>query len=403
MSALNSGTYTVTEQSQDASPLIRSRNMFLAAGVLGLILAAILGFSAGGGIFFESWLYAFMMWVSAALGCFIMLTIVHLAGGSWGSMIMRPLEAGVATLPLLAILVIPVLLGIGHLYPWSDQAYVDATPLVGAKASMLNTPFFIVRTVLYFAIWIFGGWYFLRKSDQADRDATGDTWFRLKGQGGLWLAILIMTFTFAAIDWTKSLTPEWFSGIYPAILMSGQAVMAVALMVLVTIGVSRFNPVMDRLLTTKRLQDLGNFLMAFLMFWAYLSISQLMIIWSNNTVETSGYYVDRITGPWEPVAVLITVFGFFAPFVILFSRWVKRKRLALGLVALWAVGVRMLDLYWIIVPSFGRADPEFRWLDILMVVAMGAVWVGYYLHRLASRPMVPANDPRLKGVLDNGQ
>ncbi len=402
MSALNSGAMTAADRSAASSPLIRSRNIFLAAGVIGLVLAAILGFSAGGGVFFESWLYAFMMWISASLGCFILLTVVHLAGGSWGSMILRPLEAGVATLPLMAILVIPVLLGIGHLFPWSDPAYVEASPLVGAKSAMLNTPFFIIRTVLYFVLWIFGGWLFLRASDRADRDSTGNTWFRIKGMGGVWLGIIIMSFTFAGIDWGMSLTPEWFSGIYPAILMAGQAVMGMALMILTVIFVARFSPAVDRLLTTKRLQDLGNFLMAFLMFWAYLSISQLMIIWSNNTLETSPYYVARIEGAWEPVAMAITALGFFAPFVVLFSRWVKRKRLALGLVALWVVGVRMLDLYWILIPSFGRPAPEFRWLDILLVVAMGAVWVGYYLHRLASRPLLPTNDPRLEEALNDG-
>ena len=176
----------------------------------------------------------------------------------------------------------------------------------------------------------------------------------------------------------------------------GQAVNGIAIMIVVVVFLTRFVPGMNALLTEKRLQDLGNFLMAFMLFWAYLSISQLMIIWSNNTVETSGYYVDRITGAWEPVAIAITVIGFFAPFVILFSRWVKRKRLVLALVALWAIAVRMLDVYWIIIPSFARDMPEFRWLDIILLLGMGGLWVGYFLHRLASRPILTSNDPRLK-------
>ncbi|HLR46797.1 MAG TPA: hypothetical protein VK092_06530, partial [Deinococcales bacterium] len=150
------------------------------------------------------------------------------------------------------------------------------------------------------------------------------------------------------------------------------------------------------LLTAKRLQDLGNFLMAFLMFWAYVHVSQLMIIWSNNTMETSGFYVSRLTGGWEPVSMLLVAFGFFAPFVILFSRWVKQKRFALTVVALWAVAVRMLDMYWLIIPSFGREGAEFRWLDIILMLGMGGIWVAYFLHRLASRPLLPGNDPRLK-------
>ncbi len=402
MSALNSGTYTAAERPADTSPLTRSRNLFMVAGAVGLIIAAIIGFSSGGGVFFESWLYAFMTWTGASLGCFVLLTVVHMAGGSWGGMIMRPLEAGIGVLPLMAVFVIPVLLGIGHLYPWSDPATVEASALIGAKTLMLNTPFFVIRSVLYFAVWILGAWMFLRGSDRASAADGEAGWFRLKGRGGVWLAIYIMTFTFAAIDWGMSLTPEWFSGIYPAIFMSSHAVTGIAVMILAVVWLARFNPTFDRLLTEKRLQDLGNFLMAFMMFWAYLSVSQLMIIWSNNTVETSGYYVARITGAWEPVAMILTAFGFFAPFVILFSRWVKRKRMALALVALWAIAVRLLDTYWILVPSFGRDLPEFRWLDILMVVAMGAVWVGYFLHRLAARPLLQSNDPRLKEALGDG-
>lgn len=395
MSALNSASGYVATAPSAATPLLRARNLFFIAGALGLVIALIMAFT-GSTSFFESWLYAFLLWTGASLGCFVMLTVVHIAGGSWGALVMRPLEAGVAVLPLMAVFLIPLLFGIGDLYPWSDAAYVETHPLVGAKAALLNTPFFIVRSILYFVIWILGGWLLLRGSDRADADPSGTIWFRLKGMGTVWLPIYIMTFTFAAVDWGMSLTPEWFSGIYPAILMSGHAITGTAVIILAVVFMARFNRRVDALLTEKRLQDLGNFLMAFLLFWAYLSISQLMIIWSNNTVETSGYYVARITGAWEPVAIAITVIGFFGPFVILFSRWVKRKRLALALVALWVIGVRMLDLYWIIIPSFERMVPEFRWVDVIMVLGMGGVWAGYYLHRLASRPLLPANDPRLK-------
>lgn len=401
MSALNSSAArAAAEPVLGGSPLVRSRNVLLAAGVVGLLAAVILAFTGdgGAGLFYESWLYAFLVWIGATLGCFVLLTVVHMAGGSWGAMIMRPLEAGVATLPLMAVLLIPVLLGIGHLYDWSDPAYRAASPLVGAKDAMLNTPFFIVRSILYFVIWILGGYLLLRGSDRADADPSGSVWFRLKSAGTVWLPIYVITFTFAAIDWGMSLDPEWFSGIYPTIMMAGHAITGIAVMILAAISIARFSPRMDELLTEKRLQDLGNFLMAFMMFWAYVSISQLMIIWSNNTLETSPYYVARLSGSWETVAMVLTAFGFFAPFVILFSRWVKRKRLALGLVALWALASRMLDMYWITIPSFERAGPDFQWLDIILLLGMGALWAAYFVHRLAARPLLPANDPRLEGA-----
>src|SRR5690625_223403 len=110
----------------------------------------------------------------------------------------------------------------------------------------------------------------------------------------------------------------------------------------------------------------------------------------------------RMNGGGVTVAMVLTGFGFVAPFVVLFSRWVKRKRFALGLVALWALAVRMLDLYWGVIPSFERAGSGFQWLDVILVLGIGALWVGYFLHRLASRPLLPANDPRLEGVVQHG-
>src|SRR5690625_3633966 len=395
MSAIQSAAIAGRAEAGSPSSLLRARNIFAALGIVGVVVGLNMAFS-GATSFFESWLYAFLTWFGAALGCFVLLTVVHMAGGSWGAMIMRPLEAGVATLPLLAVLFIPLLFGIGDLYPWSDPAYGAAEPLVGAKAGMLNTPFFIVRSILYFVIFILGGTMLLKGSDRADGDPSGKLWMRLKGISPAWLAIYIMVMTFAAFDWGMSLTPAWFSGIYPTILMAGQAVMGMALMILFTVFLAGFDRNYAALLTAKRLQDLGNFLMAFLMFWAYVHVSQLMIIWSNNTMETSGFYVSRLTGGWEPVSMLLVAFGFFAPFVILFSRWVKQKRFALTVVALWAVAVRMLDMYWLIIPSFGREGAEFRWLDIILMLGMGGIWVAYFLHRLASRPLLPGNDPRLK-------
>ncbi len=397
--SLAGATAAVRAEATSLSPLLRFRNIFGALGIILAIAAVIMGISSGAALFFEAYLYSFVFWTGASLGAFLMLTVVHMAGGSWGALIRKPLEAAIAVLPLMAVLLIPIFFGMNSLYLWTDAEYVAGSALVGAKSALLNTPFFIIRNIAYFGIWILGAFLFLRGSARQDEDETGKVAFRLRRMGPGWLAIYVMTMTFAAIDWTMSLTPEWFSGIYPTILMSGQAVFAVALMIIVMSALARISPTIDRLLTEKRLQDLGNFLMAFSMFWAYVSISQLIIIWSNNTMETSAYYVARITGTWEPVAIFLTVFGFFGPFAILFSRWVKRKRGALVIVAIWMILVRMLDLYWIVIPSYGRVGSEFQWLDVIMILGMGGLWLAVFLHQLAKRPLIPARDPRLQEAL----
>jgi hypothetical protein len=380
----------------------------LIIGVIGLALTAVGAFTTD--TFFQSYLYGFLFWLGLSLGCMILLFVQYMAGGSWGAMIKKPLEAGMSVLPVMAIFFIPVLIALftsrsadPALYPWMNPEYVASHPLVAAKTQYLNPVFFIVRSVLYFAVWLFGAMYFLRKSREQDENAANAAriGFRLKGLGALWVIIYILTMTFAGIDWAMSITPEFFSGMFPVILMIGQAISAMCLMIFTVTFLAnnneRFEDVVEekRLNGGNRLQDLGNFLMAFTMFWTYVSMSQLMIIWSNNIIETNPYFVLRLNAGWRGVMGFLLFFGFFAPFVILFSRWVKRKRRALFLVACWAFFIRLLDLFLIIIPNYRREGLQLHWLDFAVLVGIGGIWFAVYSGILKSRPILPVNDPRL--------
>jgi hypothetical protein len=327
--------------------------------------------------------------------------VVHLAGGSWGALIVRPLEAAASLVPLLALLFIPTLFAMRDLYPWTDPEYVAFWPMVEAKTAYLNTPFFIIRAVIIFGLWTLGAYLYRslsRRQDEAEADA-GRAGYRMKSMAGLWIVIYILTMTFAAFDWGMSLTPTWFSGIYPGIMMSGQVISALALVILVMVSLAKANPTIDKLLTPKRLQDLGNLLMAVTMFWAYTHISQLIIQWTNNVSETATWYFIRLGPDWVGVSSFILFFGFFAPFGILFSRWVKRTRRALSVVAVWALLVQALNIFWMIAPSFERAGPALTLIDILLLVGMGGVWLALYARALGARNVLPANDPRLVKVV----
>ncbi len=367
----------------------------LVLGAIGIIVAIIMAFVSGGQGFFQSYLYAFLFWTGLALGCLILLFVQHMAGGSWGAMIRRPLEAGAMVLPVMALLFIPILFGMGNLY--SDWLHPHSE-LVEAKIAYLNRPFFIIRSVIYFAIWIFGAWYFFSassKQDKVDSHEGGRIGFSLKRTATFWIVIYILTMTFAGVDWAMSLKPEFFSGMYSVILMIGQAISAMCLMIFVMVYLANNDKEIDALLTSKRLQDLGNFLMAFTLFWAYTSFSQIIIIWSNNIVETNPYYLLRFSAAWQVVGYFLLIFGFFAPFVILFSRWVKRKRRALVMVAIWAVLVRMVDLFYIVIPNFSREGFPLALSDVALLVGIGGIWIAAFAYWLKSRPILPLNDPRL--------
>ena len=376
----------------------RAQNLATIVGVLGLVVTVILVPVSGGlTTFFQSYLVGFIFWVGLTLGCLALLLIQHLAGGPWGAIARRFLEAGASNIFMMAILVIPVLLGLKSLYVWTDPVYVSAHPTVDLKTSYLNIPFFIVRTIIYFATWgilvrLFQGWS--KRQDEGDRGMTQ----QMKNAGAVGLLMFVATMTFAAFDWGMSLTPEWFSGMYGVIFMIGQVINAVALLILLLVAFREVEP-LPKVLNAARLQDFGNFLMAFTMFWAYVQMSQLIILWSNNVVETNTWYVTRLESGWVWVSSFLLLFHFIAPFMILFSRWVKQKGRALVWVASWMILMRIVDIYWIIVPTFERSGSAFRFLDVALILAFGGIWLSFFFRRLKESPILPAHDPRIEPEL----
>ncbi|MDA0699851.1 MAG: hypothetical protein O3A02_01400 [bacterium] len=368
----------------------------LAVGVIVLTvgLATTLGRPALPGAL----LMGFVYWIGLSLGGLALLLVNHMAGGSWGAVVRRPLEAMASALPIAMLFFLPVLFFTPQLYPWADAAYVAAHPIMAWKAGYLNSTWFVVRTLLYFALWLVAAWIYLRgarEQDAVDVGKAGILGYRMKRTAAVWIIVHALAMTLAVTDWTMSLSPEWWSGIYGLIFMISQVICAMALVILTMVWMSNRSRRIDELLTEKRLQDLGNFLMAFTMFWAYVNISQLIIQWTNNIVETNTFYRLRLfEQPWEGMGVYLLVAGFFLPFLVLFSRWVKRKRSALAFMAGWALLSQALQLYWFVAPEVGRSGlPPFS--DIAIFVGLGGVWFAAFLRSLGSRSVVPERDPRL--------
>jgi hypothetical protein len=374
----------------------RSQLLTLIVGVAGLVVGVLLAL-IGPSNFFQSYLFAYLFWVGLPLGCLVLLLTNHMAGGSWGALIQRPLEAGVSMLPLMALFFIPVLFGLNSIYVWTDAEYVASHPAVEWKAWYLSTWFFIVRAVVYFVTWVLLARYFVSGSRRQDQDPGGSAkiGYRMKSMAGMGIMMYVLTMTLASVDWGMSLTPTWWSGIYGVIFIVSQAITAIAFIIAVMTMLAARDPRVDELLTAKRLQDLGNFMLAFTVFWAYTSIGQLIILWSNNVVETNTWYVLRFGPGWSSVGMFLLFFGFFAPFFILLSRWVKRKRRALVVVSAWAWMVQLLNMFFFIIPTFERSGFALRPLDIVLLIGIGGVLISFYFRSLTSRPLLPANDPRL--------
>jgi hypothetical protein len=369
----------------------------MVAALVGAVLS-ILGFVISGlDRFFEAYLIAYVFWLGVALGSLAILMVVHLTGGAWGLVIRRLLEAATRTIPVMAILFLPIVFGMGHLYHWtSPEAAND--PMIREKAAYLNTEFFLVRQVFYFAVWSVMSMLLNRWS--AEQDRTGDPalvgkFSRLSG-GGLVLHGLILTF--AMVDWIMSLNPHWFSTIWGLLFLVGQGLSALAFAIVILIMLSQYAP-FNRIVTSHHLHDLGKLLFAFLMLWAYLSFSQFLIIWSANTAEEIPHYLTRMQNGYEWVGAALIILHFAAPYALLLSRDIKRDFTRLRLIAAWLVFVRLVDYFWYVSPEFHKDGFTISLLDVALPLALGGVFVALFAAQLRSRPLLPVNDPGLEKAL----
>ena len=345
--------------------------------------------------FYLSYLFSFLLVLGLTLGSLGLLMLQHLTGGHWGIIIRRPLEAASRNIWLVLLMFVPIIFGMKTLYiAWLDPDKLKATPLSAYQQTYLTTGGFLGRAFLYFAIWgalvwLFNSWS--REQDQNPEDRALRRRFKLMAGPGIILYILAMTF--AAIDWVMSLSPHWASTIYGFIFVGAQAITAMSFMIIVVAALSSSTPYSE-IIQKRHLHDLGKLLFAFNMLWAYFDFSQLLIIWSGNQPEEISFYRTRLYGGWGVVAVIVLLFSFALPFLVLLSRDVKRSAGLITKVAIWMIVFRLVDLFWMTRPEF-TANAMPNWRDIVVPVALIGLWVGFFAFNLKQQPRLPLGDPKL--------
>ena len=340
--------------------------------------------------FLRSYLAAYLMWLGVPLGCLVVLMIHHIAGGRWGFSVRRVLEAATRTIGWMALLFVPVLLGMKSLYPWM-QPTTDETML--HKRPYLNAPFFVVRAVVYFGVWIALAALLNRWADRLERERDPQLAHRLRGLCGVGLGLYGLTITFAAVDWVMSLEPHWFSTIYGVMLGVGQVLTGLATTIVIAAWLMR-DKTFAETAGPQQFHDLGNLLLTFVILWAYMAFSQYLIIWSGNLREEIPWYVARSRGGWQWVAVALIVFHFAVPFFFLLSRDLKRNATKLAAVAVGLLVMRQVDLWWIVTPNFFPVV-HVTWLDVTLTLVLGGLWLALFARQLRARPLVPAYDAQL--------
>lgn len=398
---------TNLENYQAPDEINRWRTLALGVGGIGLLIWAV-------GCYFDtqnalrSWLLGFIFWGGIGVGGLGVLILQYLTGGAWGVVIRRTVEAASRTIWILPILFIPIAVGVTHLYEWT---HLENDPIIQGRGWYLTVVGWLVRALVYFALW--GAMVYLLNKWSANQDKAADMEESAKWLGtatafsGPTMVAFALVVTFAAVDWVMTLEPHWFSTIWGMLFIAGWGLSCFCFVVALLALLSD-KPPMNRILGKRHFHDLGKLMLALVMVWAYFNFSQFLIIWSGNIPEETGWYINRMKGAWGVLGLLLILFHFAFPFLILLQQDFKRKAKLLAGMGVFILVMRLLDMFYLIAPSpmiehAGHEASHFSWLYFVGPVAVGGLWLAYFFYELQKRPMVPINDPFLENAIKHGK
>jgi len=387
----------------DSIGIDRLQQRGLTAAVAGLIIGGVGAFLQPAQIM-PSWLIGFTFCTGLSLGSLSLLMTQHLSGGNWGMVSRRIFEAGSRLLPYCALLFVPVAVMLPSLYAWARPDAVRADEILRYKAFYLSPAFFIIRTVIYFAVWIgcsllLNGWSAAQDRGEVAVTPADTRRFRVVSAPGLILYVVLMSL--AAVDWLMSLDAHWYSTIFGFIMVAGQALCALSFAVAVLATLVEREP-MNAIVRAGHFHDLGKLMLAFVMLWAYFSFSQFLIIWAGNLPEEIPFYLARLRHGWQYLSLLIVAGHFVLPFCLLLSADLKRRPRLLARVAWFIVAIRLVDIIWLVAPNFNQSGMPVTLANIGIPLALAGFWLFLFAGQLRKRPVVPINDPYFLEMLARG-
>ncbi len=396
-----------TAEMSPPSQTLERRDLFgraplvaLVVGIVGLAACAV-GAFVDPRQFFFSYLVGFLFWLGLSLGCLCVLMLHHLTGGGWGYVIQRFLQAAVMLLPLMALFFVPICFGLHYLYPWAQPHEVSQELTLQRRHALLNVPMFFACAVVTFGCWIALALLLNRWSFAQDRTTDPAPTRRLRTLSGPGVVLFTLITTLALVEWVMVLEPVFYSTIFPAQIIIGWILAAFAFSLLLLTFVHEREP-WRGVVRTEHFHSLGNFLLAFVMMWAYLAVSQLIIIWSGNLPSEIGWYLHRVSDGWKVVTILLGLGNFFLPFCLLLSRENKENVAVLRLLACGLLAVHALDVFWQVEPSLHTLRFYLSWMDVAALLGIGGIWLAVFFARLRTRALLPKNDPRMPEALAHG-
>lgn len=377
----------------DAAQLPRFQRIAVICGIVGAA-ACIAGFFVNRHQFFVSYLWSYLFWLGLAMGCMCLTMIHSQTSGRWGDVTRRFQEAVFGTLPVMAVLFVPLFFGVQTLFPWARPAEVAADTVLQKRAVYMNLTAWVIRAVVLLALWNFMAWRLRRWS--LAQDATDDLTptRRMRAFAAPGIIIYVFSMSVAAVDWIISVEPHWYSTMFPIIICIAQILSGLTFSIILLACCRHFEP-LNRVITPHHLHQLGNLFLAFVLFWSYISFGQLLIIYSGNLPHEISWYLHRIAGSWKYLVAAIALFHFFLPFYLLLFRPLKQSFRPLVTLAAVVLTMRMVDVFWYVTPTFHPHGIQVHWLDFAAPIGIGGIWVATFLMRLKGPALMPRNDPRI--------
>ena len=400
-----------SETADRAFQFTADRRAWLAPLAIGIALLGIsgVGFALDPRQFYFSYLTGWSFLLTTAVGGLFFLFFQHLTRSAWSVTTRRINEALVWAFPLLALLGIPILFGMHDLYHWTHAELYDPNgpeydPILAGKRSYLNTPFWIVRMVLYFGLWTYITYRLYTLSVKMDVEgASGEGGeksipAKLRTVSAWGLPLSAVATAFCSYDVLMSTDPHWFSTIFGVYFFSGGILAAVSTIALISLLLQRAGGMMQDVVTKEHYQDLGKYMFGFVVFWAYIAFSQYMLYWYGGIPEEIVWFQHRLEGPWAWHSAMLLLLHFVVPFFILLPRFTKRSIPVMGVMTVWLIGMHWFDMHWIVRPVM-REAASLHWLDFTTWLGLTFVFGGFLMYRLARHSLVPQKDPYLADSL----
>lgn len=374
----------------------RGRNAIVFIGLVSWIACAA-GFFSAPQRFYQSYLTGFLFAVTIPLGALFFVMIQFLTGSAWSVPMRRIAENLMLTISAGVVLFLPIYFGAADLYKWMDRALIakDAGLNADHKGDYLSINAFAIRAVIYFVLWAFLSWKLYKHSTMQDKTGalTHMHWASRYSAPGL--LITVLTVSLAAFDWSMSLDPHWYSTMFGLYVFAGGGLAFMAVWTLICLAY-RGKGLLRNTINIEHYHDLGKWMFALTVFWAYIAFSQYLLIWYANIPEETIWFRHRSEGTWQFWSYLLVASHFIVPFFVLLPRASKRNLKVLAGVAIWIVVAHFIDLYWQVMPTFNVQGFNLHWLDIACVGAVGSIFALVFWFNVKRHALLPIGDPRFE-------